>query len=430
MGWTEAAACVEASERVGTRDTSDLLQIEYMCCFLLNTLSQGLKLTDLFGKISTYSGDIPSLNPFSLIETHLFISRIESMATKVPTDAPWNATQALEWDSMTVESFKRVLYTATASALLDAACAPIFGALPRDMSLLYFLFYAASGGGLEHLLKTEGGAQQDRIVGGTQQISQKLVDAIEKNGGVVKTSHPVASIVQNDGLTSVRTHNDNNQVFNCKYVVIAVPLPLQSTIRFSPPLSVDRVHLAQRCPMGHIIKIIITYTTAFWRTRGFSGEVISDTGPAGYVVDDSSHDYDASGGKEGQAALLCFIMADKAAQWGDTHDHSNSKSIARKEAVLKQLARYFGDAALSPEDYVEKDWALDEFATGSPVAICSPGALTNYGKAMRSACGAIHFAGTETAIQNCGFMDGAINSGQRAAKEILERLSRSLSEQQ
>jgi len=97
---------------------------------------------------------------------------------------------------------------------------------------------------------------------------------------------------------------------------------------------------------------------------------------------------------------------------------------------------------LKPEDYVEKDWALDEFATGSPVAICSPGktsdirfgtvitpyrllsgALTNYGKAMRAPCGRIHFAGTETAIQNCGFMDGAINSGQRAAKEILLKLS-------
>jgi monoamine oxidase len=56
------------------------------------------------------------------------------------------------------------------------------------------------------------------------------------------------------------------------------------------------------------------------------------------------------------------------------------------------------------------------------VAISSPGALTALGPALRRPVGPLHWAGTETATQWCGYLDGALSAGLRAADEVLHAL--------
>ena len=82
----------------------------------------------------------------------------------------------------------------------------------------------------------------------------------------------------------------------------------------------------------------------------------------------------------------------------------------------------FGARAASPEDYVEKLWTEDEWSRGCYVGYMPPGVLLEWGDVLRQPVGRIHWAGTETATYWAGYMDGAIESGQRAAAEVLAQL--------
>jgi monoamine oxidase len=86
--------------------------------------------------------------------------------------------------------------------------------------------------------------------------------------------------------------------------------------------------------------------------------------------------------------------------------------------VLADLVRYFGPEAARPRAYIDKDWNRDPWSRGCPVNSFSPGTLTALGRHLRLPCGRVHWAGTETAVHGAGFMDGAVESGQRAAVEV------------
>ena len=58
----------------------------------------------------------------------------------------------------------------------EIAAAAVFATEPDTMSLLHWLTYIAAGNGLERVLGTQGGAQQDRVVGGTWRISERLAE--------------------------------------------------------------------------------------------------------------------------------------------------------------------------------------------------------------------------------------------------------------
>jgi monoamine oxidase len=91
--------------------------------------------------------------------------------------------------------------------------------------------------------------------------------------------------------------------------------------------------------------------------------------------------------------------------------------------VLENLARLFGPRAASPERYLERNWTDEEWSRGCYVGYTAPGVLTAYGPAIRAPIGPIHWAGTETATVWNGYMDGAIQSGERAAREALAALA-------
>ena len=100
------------------------------------------------------------------------------------------------------------------------------------------------------------------------------------------------------------------------------------------------------------------------------------------------------------------------------------QGLTREEyqQITAQLGRVFGPLAEKPIGYLEKAWAEDPFSGGCPVGLMGPGTLERYGAALRAPIGRVHFAGTETATVWCGYMEGAVSSGERAAKE-LSRLS-------
>src|SRR5262249_17380680 len=93
----------------------------------------------------------------------------------------------------------------------------------------------------------------------------------------------------------------------------------------------------------------------------------------------------------------------------------------RRTAVLEGLAELFGRRAKTPAAYFEQDWSRDGWTTGcvSPVP---RNVLTRFGPALRAPVGRIHWAGPEIWEAWCGYMDGAVGSGERAAAEVLASL--------
>ncbi len=371
-----------------------------------NQYSTGAKIMSVEGKISTYKGSIPSLPLLSLMSLARLIKRLEAMCREVPLDAPYTATRAAEWDGMTVESWKRTsVFTRKTRSVLDMAVRAIFCAEPGEISFLYFLFYLHSAGGLLMLTEVDRGAQQARFTTGTQMLSLRLAGLL---GEEVILNASVRAIVQaQDGIL---IRSDTGE-YEAQYVIVAVPPALAARIRYEPPLPAGRDQLAQRMPMGSVIKCVVFYERPFWRDQGFSGEAISDTGPVAFAFDDSPED--ASRG-----ALVVFIAANAARRWGVR------SAEERKAAVIQELARLFGPKATLPTDYVDKDWASDPWSLGCPVGPMPPGLLTASGAALRAPVGRIHWAGTETATVWNGYMEGAIESGERAAQEVLAALGR------
>jgi monoamine oxidase len=368
------------------------------------TFSKGKKILDAGGKLSTYDGTIPSLNPLNLLVLHTALRRAESMRKGVSPETPWEARDAMNLDAVTVASWQRRHVPSQAVRdVMDVAIRVIWGAESSELSLLYFLAYASSGGGLMHLVEIDGGAQQDRFTRGAQSVSLALAAPL---GDRVVLGAP-ARRVEHDGQ-GVTVHTDKG-AFRGKYAVVAVPPALAGRIAWEPLLPANRDALTQRMAMGATMKCMAFYDRPFWRDRGYSGEVAATGGPLTVVFDNSPED-----GSRG--VLLGFVVGRPARELGQL------PAAERKRAVLASFARYFGPEAGGPNEYLEQDWSTEAWSRGCPTGTLPPGALTQFGRALRAPVGRVHWAGTETAVDYAGYMEGAVESGERAAREVGARL--------
>jgi monoamine oxidase len=373
------------------------------------TYNEGSNVQYFGGKRSRYPATGLPTDP-GVIKDLPALLQLDAMSREVPVDEPWKSARANEWDSQTFETWKQAnLTTNSGKAALDGAVQPNWGAEARDLSLLFVLFYIAAAGNernpgsLLRLITTGGGAQETRFVGGTQLIALRLAKRL---GSRVVLESPVRGITRLDH--GVRVYSDRFNV-EAKRVIVAIPPVLTAEIEYHPKMHARRVQLIQRYPQGWLLKCEALYDSPFWRADGLSGQAISDTGPATSTFDASPED-----GKRG--VLIGFVGGDEARGWAP-------KDVAdRRQGVLGSFARYFGDQALHPRRYIEKDWATEVWTRGCPVGFTTPGALSEYGRWIRRPIGRIHWAGSETATYWNGYMDGAVRSGERAASEVLAEL--------
>lgn len=100
-------------------------------------------------------------------------------------------------------------------------------------------------------------------------------------------------------------------------------------------------------------------------------------------------------------------------------EYADVEPAVRRRAVIDSLVTYFGEAARTPSDYVDYNWLADPWAKGCYTGIMGPGVMTTLGPALRKPFDRVHWAGTETATRWCGYIEGALQSGERAADEML-----------
>ena len=373
-----------------------------------NTYNHGQNVLFLHGRRSTYpaSVGIPTGHPL-VDEILAAIKAIDRLVAQVPVRDPWRATHAAEWDRETLDSWLHAnIASPDVYTLLRAAINAIWGAEPRDLSLLYALWYARVAGN-EHtpgnfvrLISTGGGAQEKRFVGGSQLLSIRMAAGL---GNRVVVSSPVRAIAQDRHGVTVTS---DRVTVRARRAIVAILPALTAAIDFTPTLPGPRAQLIQRMPHGTLCKAEAVFDRPFWRDHGLSGQAVSDTGPARTTFDNSPPD-----GRPG--VLFGFIGGSDARHW------MQQSPTERRRAVLENFVTYFGEAARHPRSYIEDDSAADEpWIRGCPTVTLPPGVLSDFGPAIRERVGRVHWAGSETSTFWAGYMDGAVRSGERAAGEV------------
>jgi len=270
--------------------------------------------------------------------------------------------------------------------------------------LLYVASYVAAAGdehnpgSLFRLISTAGGAQEQRFVGGSQLVAERVAT---KLGRRVLLRTPVRGLAVTAEGARLQT---DRLVVDAKRVIVAVPPPL--ALKLTRGLSRRRTKLLAGIHMGYLIKSEAVYRTPFWRAEGLSGQGVNDGGIASVPFDNSPPD--------GSVGVLFAFTGGRAA------DRLAKLSAAqRRRQVLERFRQYVGDKALSPTQFIEHDWRTEQWTRGCPTGVPCPGILSKYGDTLRAPIGPVHFAGTETSDYWQGYMDGAVRAGERAAHEIL-----------
>src|SRR5579862_103382 len=329
---------------------------------------------------------------------------LDAMAAELPEDAPWDAPRAREWDRTTTSAWLSALdIHPQAGAQLESWLITLFTADLCEVSLLQTLYLIRSAGSIRTLLATQGGYQQDHVDTGTHSIASAIAEEL---GDIVRCGVRVHTVAQtSDGVRVVA----DELIVKAQRAVIAVPLALAGSLRYDPPLPLEREFLHQRALSGSVCKTVAVYESPFWREQGLSGESFSFDHEIVLTMDTSP--VDARLG-----VLMCFVVGPAANRFGELAPSE------RRGVVLDSMVARFGPPAAAPIELFERDWGREEFSRGGYMAHFPPGTLTQYGRAISRPWGRVHWAGAETSHVSLGAIDGAIRSGERAAREVLDAL--------
>ncbi|CAH3171923.1 unnamed protein product [Porites evermanni] len=352
-------------------------------------------LQNINGNIKTYSSSLPPLSYLALFDMWWFFYKVDSMCKEVPIEDPTKCPHAELWDGMTLETWKQQTIWTRISI----------------MKFIYSSFQSKVSESAESVKDTHCHYMKFKNL-------QTILGRHPMGGGGGKKNFIVGfcvfSCLQED--KHVFVSNSAGQTYKTKFVILAIPPHLTSQIDFTPELPYNKQRLTYNMPPAHLTKFVATYGTAFWRKDGLSGELLRSSCEDSCNNNPIAMTFDATT-SDGNPAILGFITSSTAAKWSSVPDE------IKREDILKSLKTYFGPEAEHPLDFRLKDWSKESWNGGCPVSVMVPGALTNYGDCLREPFLRIHWAGTESATEWRGYMDGAVQAGQRAANEVLARLN-------
>ncbi len=241
-----------------------------------------------------------------------------------------------------------------------------------------------------------------RIRGGTLSIIDKLSHNIGNENIVLNTE--VVRIVEEGNKLQII--NNQGNIFYCRFLIISAPPKLViNSIEFTPELPHNTKQIMQKTQtwMSGSIKFSIEYKRAFWKEKGFSGGIYSQSGLATEIYDHCNYE-------NSKFALKGFLNSSAC--------HYSLEE--RKEKVVSQLKHYFGEEAELFESYKDKIWD-DKFIQSKEISFLPP--HFNNGHAIFKDSylnGKLFFTGTETANIFGGYLEGAIRASNYISEKILK----------
>ncbi|QYJ03511.1 flavin monoamine oxidase family protein [Nocardioides panacisoli] len=386
---------------VSRRHTAVRDLAEKVGCTTVPQFAEGRNTLWFAGKRRTYKGSIPKLSPVALVNMARVQMALDKLAATIDVDTPWESPRAAEFDAVSLDEWlDRKRARASTRALMTVVCKVEFGCQPSDVSLLHVLRTIRAFGGVDHLLDVENGMQEERYAETTQEIAIRLADRL---GNRVITGAPVRRIAQDgDGVT---IHTDSTRI-EATCAIVTTATEHRARIEFEPALSEQAQGLTHTWGLGKLSKAYVAYQRPFWRDAGLSGEGLTDTGTV-FIT------FDVSPDPAGPGILMAFC---------DPRVFDGHAPDVRRAQVVRQLADLYGPEAADPIDYIDHCWGTDSFAAGGPNPVVAPYASLRYASALTEPHGRIHWAGTETAGEWTGSMNGAVLTGQRAAERVAELL--------
>jgi monoamine oxidase len=258
---------------------------------------------------------------------------------------------------------------------------------PEKTSAFFWLYFLKNSGGYKVLASTKEGAQEFRIEGGSQNISIKPAEKL--------------NVIYNAPVTKIEKNNEGYQVYaagkiySVHKIISAMPIALIPSIDWGNSLEVERLEFYKKMHMGSITKLFVQYEKPFWRDKGYSGLISSDTPPIYICFDVCNTKYNA---------LVLFLVG---------------KEIFSDEVILEQLAFLLNDStAKAPSKIYRKNWNEDPFSGGCYFCTPEPDTFAKNQSFLREPYNDIYFAGTETARHWMGYMEGALESAERVVGQI------------
>jgi len=246
------------------------------------------------------------------------------------------------------------------------------------------------------------------VQGGNDQIAQKLV---EKLDGKVKFERIVKSITQDDTKVSVTVDAKGmSETYEADYLVCTIPFKPLRDVAFSPALPDDKQKAMDEVFMMTSSRAMFQTKTRFWKN-----DPLGELGGLKLAKTDTKAErvWDLTATQPGDTGILLAYMQ------SDNADDFAALAAPEREAYIQaEMAKFFPDIEAEKLSFHVKIWSEDPWAQGAWTEIL-PNQWWMMAVIPRSE-GRIHFAGEHTSIW-AGWMQGAIESGKRAANEIMQK---------
>ena len=286
--------------------------------------------------------------------------------------------------------------------LLDVAYNIEYGAectQQSSLNMLYLLGFSGQG-----QLRIFGPSNEKyHTVGGNDQIPERLAAALP---GQISMGYVLSAVARN-GDGSWTLSFANGRTTKADRVVMAIPFSILRGVDLSKAQFEPRkMQAINELGMGTNSKMHVGFKNRFWRDLGCTGETYADTG--------YQNTWEVSRGQAGPTGLLVdYTGGNIGASFGSGTPTTRAKQfLAQIEPLLPgATANWNGNATI---DY----WQGYQWTKGS-YSYWKTGQYTAFAGMERAEQNGCHFAGEHTSIDFQGYLQGGVESGERAASEIV-----------
>ena len=382
---------------VGPGQDRVLALIRELGLTLVPTWHRGQHLFVSNGKAHRRRLMLPPVGPAGLLRLLRVTYALDRGASRVDVHAPWNTPDAATLDRQSVLQWLLAQgVQGEALNFLDGYLSAQYCRSISEISVLEGHQQLATIGGWQ---KVEG-AEKWFVAEGAQTVVERLAQRL---GDALCTGQQVERITQTDHGVEVSTAN---RTWHARWVVVATPPAVTAAIGFTPALPPVVAGDETFSRPGDVIKVVSVYERPWWRSRGLSGMSIAPSEPFSITVDGSPAD--------GAAGILVGFAAGPGAA------RARASDVPLSDQLAAHARRWLGDGdAPEPVAVQATDWTAEPFSRGGYAARRAPGQWTAHPVPNGARAGRCFFAGSETATAWRSYMEGALQSAERAAAEVL-----------